>query len=121
MVELRNTLAKIKEELPGAMAVGVIDVSSGLPISGVSSPELDMEATADYFANALSSVLKAAKVVENEIELKEVMVVTKNFVTLFLFVKRHYALGATVPSSVQLGLIRAIVKKYFPEIEKYLP
>ena len=121
MVELRNILLKIKEELPGAIALGVIDVSSGLPISGVASPGVDLETSAAYFANALSSVLKATRVVENETELEEVMVVAKNFVTLFLFTKKHYALGATVPKNVQLGLLRAVVKKFLPEIEKELP
>ncbi len=120
-MELKNILLKIKEELPGAIALGIIDVQSGLPLSGVASSELDLETTAAYFANALSSVLKATKVVEKNSELEEVMVVTKNFVTLFLFAREIYALGATVPSDVQLGLIRAVMKKFLPDIEKELP
>ncbi len=121
MSGLKETLEKIRKELPNVVAIGVIDVASGLAISGLAEHGIDIEANAAYFAHSLSNVLKASKTLDPETVLEEVMVVTNNMITLFLFAKGNYAVGVTVRSGTQLGLVRAVLKKYIGEIEKYLP
>ncbi len=119
--DIKTVLNKIKEELPSAMAVGVIDVSSGLPLAGIAEQGVDIETTAAYFAHSLTTLTKATKVVDPDANLKEMMAVTDSIITLFLFTKSNYAVGVTVRGGVQLGLIRAVLKNHMPEIEEKLP
>ena len=121
MRDIKNVLSKIKQELPNAMAVGVIDVSSGLPIAGIAEQGIDIETTAAYFAHSLITLSKATKVVDPNTVLKEMMAVTDSIITLFLFTKSNYAVGVTVRAGVQLGLVRAVLKNHMPEIEQELP
>lgn len=123
MAKLDELLEKLKEEIPEMVAVGIIDVQSGIAISGLTTdPKIDINTGAAAVAEILRALGKSQKIMGANLlgDLEDVLITRTNSMTLIRSITGEYAIALLIPATGNLGLARVILKKFKPLFEEVL-
>lgn len=120
--EMQKVQEKLAEEIPQFIAGAIVSVDDGMAIAGAtSSPDIDLSIPAGYFSEAFRGIRKAFEA-NNWGAPKEVLVVGEELNILLIDLKPgEYFQGIAVKSEVNIGFVRAVIKKYKDEILNTLP
>ncbi len=125
MANIEEQLQKLEEALfnesPGIKAVAVIATYDGMPLAGVAEGGEDLTVPAGYFSEAFAGIKRAYEA-SGWGNPNELLISGDRFNVILCGLKDGtYLQGIAFLSNTQLGLVRAIIKKYKEKIEALLP
>jgi YesN/AraC family two-component response regulator len=118
---LQEAMEFIRDNLEGVIMSGIIDAEQGIPLTVLNNdPNFDPSIPAGMYTNTFSSAVKAFEIVDWGIPSEILMPGEPNSVILIALKKGKYFMGIAFKSKTQLGMVRAILNRVKPEIEKIL-
>jgi YesN/AraC family two-component response regulator len=120
-MKLQETLEFVRDNLEGIIMTGIIDAEQGIPLAVLNNdPNFDPSIPAGMYTNTFSSAVKAFQIVDWGIPTEVLMPGDPNSVILISLKNGKYFMGIAFKSKTQLGMVRAILNRIKPEIEKIL-
>ncbi len=125
MASMQEELQELQETLfnesPNIKAVAVIASEDGMPLAGIAEGGEDLTVPAGYFNDAFQAIIRAYKESGWGTPLEVLVSGDKFHIILSGLKGGTYIQGVAVVANTQLGLVRAIIKKYKDKVEAILP
>jgi predicted regulator of Ras-like GTPase activity (Roadblock/LC7/MglB family) len=112
--EIDALLAQLADEVPGVLALAVVDFESATAIASLKKGTVDPELAAAYNREVLSSKFKAIKALNLKSELMDVLITLSDQIHLIKpSADKSYFLYAAISSdNASLGIVRSVCNKY---------
>ncbi len=118
--KLEELQHKMLQEIPGAVACGVISLDDGLPVAGATAdPSMDLEIPAGMFTQAFQAAEKAFHY-SGWGDINELILSGPDYLVILIRVGGQFYEGIATRTGVQLGLVRAVFKRFVREIDAAL-
>ncbi len=124
--DINDLLQRFQLEVPGFVAVMVIDGNTGMPIASISEEsEIDLEAVSAYFQNLITTAKKAMMTLRPAANgyypLDEILISgTGEFVLLKLLREGEHMLYLLVDKTTNPGMARVVIRRYSVHLEGFL-
>ncbi|MFD2908379.1 hypothetical protein ACFSX9_06495 [Flavobacterium ardleyense] len=120
---LTNFVEDLKENVAGFIAVAVTEIKTGMSYKALSvDPSFDAELAAAYNLEVVKAKMSTIKALNLNEEVEDIMITLTNQIHIIsVSTSGEYFIYLAVDSTkANLGLTRAILKKYSREIESKL-
>ncbi len=118
--KLQDLQQSMARDIPQLVACGLISMEDGLPVAGYSpDPNLDLEVPAGMFTQAFQATERAFEY-SNWGRVDELILSGPDYFIILFRVGQAFYQGIACRTGVQLGLVRAVFKRYVQQVEAAL-
>lgn len=116
--KVSEVLMEFRKEIPGFISSDIVNLSDGISIGGGSiDPKFDSSVGAAYYANVMTSSIKALAAINPALVQEDFLITTEKMIILIRALKGSGYCHLLVTShDSNLGICRLVLKKYEPQL-----
>lgn len=118
---MQNIVNEMLENIPNCLAVCIAEIESGMALgSGTKDKALEPELAAAYNAEVVKQKMKAKKALGLESQnIEDILItLTSQYHVLAIVPNNVYFVYVAASKDTNLAIIRNVIRKYMPQIEK---
>ncbi|MCK6586903.1 MAG: hypothetical protein HUU21_04765 [Polyangiaceae bacterium] len=124
MVRIEDILAKFMDEVPQFIATDCVNIETGLSVGGSTSidPKFDASLASACYAEVVKSngrALELLNIPPDSVE--DILITARDAYLLIRMIGKEHFVSLVITRKGTLGLARAILKKYEPQLLAALP
>lgn len=125
-IKLNKLLDQFREEIPEFVSTDIVEIDSGLSISGGSIyPNFDSDIASASYAEVVKANEKALKALggaDSVGDTEDILITTsKAYLLIVVFLNKKYYHGLAITRKGNLAYARIVMKKYQPLFSEALP